>query len=48
MSAILVAVGVVGGLALLWLVRTIFTTATAVVSFVETLLTFPEAAVPDR
>lgn len=43
-----VVAGVVGGLALVWLVRTIFTAAAAIVHFVETLLRFPTAPVHDR
>ncbi len=48
MNAVPVVAGVVGGLALVWLVRTIFTAAAAIVRFVETLLTFPSGPVGDR
>lgn len=48
MNAVAVVAGVVGGLALVWLVKTIFTAAAAIVIFVETLLTFPSAPVGDR
>jgi hypothetical protein len=45
MSAIPVAVG---ALALVWLVKTIFTTMKSVVGLIETLLTFPEFPAHDR
>lgn len=48
MSAIPVAVGVVGGFALVWLVTTLFRAVTAVVKLVETLVTFPMTPVHDR
>jgi len=48
MSAIPVAISVVGGLALVWLVKTIFTAITAVVTLVEKLVTFPTAPACDR
>ena len=46
MSTVPVVAGVVGGLAFIWLVKTIFTAAAAIVRFVETLLKFPTAPVP--
>jgi hypothetical protein len=39
---------VLGGLALIWLVKSIFTTIRAVVDLVETLLTFPPTPVHDQ
>jgi hypothetical protein len=39
---------VLGGLALVWLVKSIFTTIKAVVSLVDTLLRFPPTPVHDQ
>lgn len=39
---------VVGGLVLVWLMKTVFTGLTAVVTFIEKLVSFPTAPVGDR